>query len=189
MTSSLHGDQKKTMDTTSSVFSAFRAEGYPVLYSDLTSIRLDVVTFRLVASFLSILLALLLIVPGFRGRRITFLVRWMPTLLIAFLLLGKRILQWSFLLKSENLFVCIRPACNFLPYWETGQLDITSQYRAGSGLKMNGTLAVYIGLRGLNVTLVGLPGPVQSNGDLIDYNEHFSWAWLQGKPGFGYDGN
>lgn len=84
------------MDTTSSVFSAFRAEGYPVLYSDLTSIRLDVVTFRLVAAFLSILLALLLIVPGFRGRRITFLVRWMPTLLIAFLLLGKRIFMVFF---------------------------------------------------------------------------------------------
>lgn len=67
-------------------------------------------------------------------------------------------------------------------------MDITSVYKAGSGEKLNGSLSVYIGLRGFNVTLVGLPNPQQSNGDLIDYNEHFGWAWQQGKPGFGYDG-
>lgn len=77
------------VDTVSWFFSAFRSEGYPVLYRDLTSIKLDIVTFRLSATFISLLVAFLLIVPGFRGRRIFVLVRWLPTILIAFLLLGK----------------------------------------------------------------------------------------------------
>ena len=73
-----------------------------------------------------------------------------------------------------------------MPFWESGQLKIRSLYSAGSNQQINASIGVYIGLRGLNVTLIGLP-PVQ-NGDLIDYNEHFSWTWLQGRPGFGYDG-
>ena len=74
-----------------------------------------------------------------------------------------------------------------MPFWECGSLDVRTVYRAGSGKHINATIGVYVGLRGMNVTLKGLP-PHQ-NGDLIDYNEHFSWTWLQGKPGFGYDGD
>lgn len=73
-----------------------------------------------------------------------------------------------------------------MPFWESGMLHIRTPYRSGSGVQLNATIGVNIGLRGMNVTLKGVP--LHQNGDLIDYNEQFDWTWLQGKPGYGYDG-
>lgn len=73
-----------------------------------------------------------------------------------------------------------------MPFWERGSLNIKTPYHSGSASYINASIGLNIGLRGMNVTLKGLP-PIQ-NSHQIDYNEHFSWTWLQGKPGFGYDG-
>ncbi|KAG1674998.1 Dual oxidase maturation factor 1 [Nymphon striatum] len=74
---------------------------------------------------------------------------------------------------------------NFGMGWESSEIATIVQYKAGRNSHINATIGIWFGLRGVNVTLKGQP--MYQMGEQIDYNEHFSWAWRQGKPGFGPD--
>lgn len=67
--------------------------------------------------------------------------------------------------------------------WERDTIDTTVRYKYGNGKQINATIGLHIGLRGINITLIGLPE--QQIGETIRYNEHFSWEWSQGREGFG----
>ena len=73
-----------------------------------------------------------------------------------------------------------------MPYWERGQIRSQMPYRFGRNLNIDATVGINIGLRGINITLIG--NPINQHNDTIDFNEYFDWTWSQGKPGFGYDG-
>lgn len=73
-----------------------------------------------------------------------------------------------------------------MPYWEQANLDVLTSYRMANNARINASIKLNIGLRGFNVTFRGLP--VRQHNDVVDYNEQFEWTWMQGKPGFGYDG-
>ncbi|KAG1650826.1 Dual oxidase maturation factor 1 [Nymphon striatum] len=78
-----------------------------------------------------------------------------------------------------------RVVSNFGMGWESSEIATIVQYKAGRNSHINATIGIWFGLRGVNVTLKGQP--MYQMGEQIDYNEHFSWAWRQGKPGFGPD--
>ncbi|KAH7643732.1 duoxa-like protein [Dermatophagoides farinae] len=147
------------------IFSIFRQEHYPTFYkyNGLPKIWIDINLFRLVALFTAALLAFLIIIPGFRGKKFSVVLRWSTSLVILFLILY----------------------CNLMPYWERGQIRSQMPYRFGRNLKIDATIGLDIGLSGINITLIG--NPINQHNDTIDFNEYFDWTWSQGKPGFGYD--
>jgi len=77
--------------------------------------------------------------------------------------------------------------------WVEGQITTRVQYISNSNLFVTATLGLHVGLRGINVTMLGVP-EIQAN-HTINYNERFWWggedvtlpqlSWLQGKDGFG----
>jgi hypothetical protein len=77
--------------------------------------------------------------------------------------------------------------------WVEGQITTRTQYISNSNLFVNANLGLHVGLRGINVTMLGVP-EIQAN-HTINYNERFWWggedvmlpqlSWLQGKDGFG----
>ncbi|XP_017781114.1 PREDICTED: dual oxidase maturation factor 1-like [Nicrophorus vespilloides] len=75
---------------------------------------------------------------------------------------------------------------NFGQEWEVGHVKSVMPYKAGSGVQINGSVGIKIGLRSVNVTLVS---DVDRNSSLkhevINYNERFHWTWDQGRFGFG----
>lgn len=82
---------------------------------------------------------------------------------------------------------------NFGQDWEVAYIDkTTTAYRAGIPYEINASIGVHIGLRSVNVTLLGIPR-IQTfeNGlinETIDYNERFHWdnhGFVQGTAGFG----
>ncbi|CAG2177345.1 unnamed protein product [Oppiella nova] len=60
--------------------------------------------------------------------------------------------------------------------WETDSVDALVQYKAGTGAHVNVSIGLDIGLRGI---------PEKQLGETINYNEHYSWEWSQGRVGFG----
>ena len=76
--------------------------------------------------------------------------------------------------------------CNFESKWETDSVDALVQYKAGTGAHVNVSIGLDIGLRGINITLLGIPE--KQLGETINYNEHYSWEWSQGRVGFGPQG-
>nr|XP_027199462.1 LOW QUALITY PROTEIN: dual oxidase maturation factor 1-like [Dermatophagoides pteronyssinus] len=147
------------------LFSIFRQEHYPTFYkyNGLPKFWIDINLFRLVSLFIAILLAFLIILPGFRAKKFSVALRWSTSLIILFLMLF----------------------CNLMPYWERGQIRSQMPYRFGRNLNIDATVGINIGLRGINITLIG--NPINQHNDTIDFNEYFDWTWSQGKPGFGYD--
>ncbi|CAG7662989.1 unnamed protein product, partial [Allacma fusca] len=59
------------------------------------------------------------------------------------------------------------------------KVEIISQYKPGSSEELHAHLGLHVALRGINITLKDVTGRN------IDYNEHFSWEWGQGRFGFG----
>ncbi|GFS47752.1 dual oxidase maturation factor 1 [Trichonephila inaurata madagascariensis] len=64
-------------------------------------------------------------------------------------------------------------------------IDATTPYKSFISEQVRAEIGLKVGLRGINVTLLGLPQN-QLN-ETINYNERFSWQWVQGKPGFEED--
>ncbi|GFU18395.1 dual oxidase maturation factor 1 [Trichonephila clavipes] len=75
--------------------------------------------------------------------------------------------------------------CNFAYGWEYGSVKATTPYKSFISEQVRAEIGLKVGLRGINVTLLGLPQN-QLN-ETINYNERFSWQWVQGKPGFEED--
>jgi len=94
----------------------------------------------------------------------------------------RQFLQYSSVFFS--LFIgAVILECNYGGEWQVSVITTRAQYTAYNGKIVNGTLGLHIGLRGVNVTLVGIP--IQQQNETINYNEHFNWEWMQGRHSFG----
>ncbi|NXT28754.1 DOXA1 factor, partial [Syrrhaptes paradoxus] len=108
----------------------------------------------IVSVFLSLLVTSIIILPGIRGR-------------------GR--LFW-FLRVVLGLFVgAVVITIQFSRDWETGWVTANTSYKSFSHAMVNADIGVHIGLRGMNVTLVG--NPVNQVNETINYNEHFAWSF------------
>ncbi|KPM09262.1 DUOXA-like protein [Sarcoptes scabiei] len=128
-----------------------RNECYPTFYDRIDSnLWIDLTLFRLLAIFFAAFISLMIILPGFRSN------------------------------KKIYVFIRWTTICNFMPYWEHGAIRTRMPYKFGRPKQINATLAIKIGLRGFNVTLVG--DPIRQDSNEINHNEYFDWTWSQGKP-------
>jgi dual oxidase maturation factor 1 len=96
--------------------------------------------------------------------------------------------EWkSFVGYAEVLFILSVGASilfsQFGTEWERGVIKTHTPYtNAGLGKQVYAEIGLFLTLRGMNVTLKGLPE--RQLNETINYNERFSWEWEQGR--FGY---
>lgn len=155
-------------------FDQFRQGNFPTLYPSIkTSQSSDILLAGFIFGAVILAFSLLLIVPGVRRwhRRLTTVVR---IILAVFFL----------------LFIML---CNFGQDWEVGYLTgVHTQYKALLSKEITASVGVHIGLRAVNITLLGEPRvqhfEMERQNETIDYNERFSWdnaGWLVGRAFFG----
>jgi dual oxidase maturation factor 1 len=89
-------------------------------------------------------------------------------------------------LYINKILIFSKIVCNFEYAWESDVIKVNTQYKTGINKHINATIGLHIGLRGINITLKGTPE--KYFGETIDYNEHFSWEWNQGREGYGTQG-
>nr|XP_053639735.1 dual oxidase maturation factor 1-like isoform X2 [Cherax quadricarinatus] len=149
-------------------FDAFRWRPFPTLYTELkTPVIEDILYVGWLVAFLIVFIPFLFfIIPTISGSKQKF---------------------WVFLRVTLSLTLgLIIMVCNFGQEWEVGQLDTHTPYRAGTGQEINARVGIKLGLRSVNITLKALEEPHGDlHGEVINYNERFSWEWAQGRAGFG----
>ncbi|KAK7493337.1 hypothetical protein BaRGS_00015463, partial [Batillaria attramentaria] len=147
----------------SGVYSAFRENGAPTFYEAMhTPWEADVLVSGLIFAFVILATSFFLVLPGIRGKERLF----------------------TFIRITVSLFIgAVILTANFSMTWEVAEVATKTKYKAGTGAEIEAEVGVQIGLRGINVTLKGEP-EYQLN-ETINYNEHFSWEWRQGRLGFG----
>jgi hypothetical protein len=142
----------------------------PTLYGEnKTPVTEDVIEIAILVSFGIIAFSFMLIIPGIRGwERLYAILRVFVTLFIGAVIL----------------------VSNFGYGWYTDTKTVQTQYKAFTTEEIIADVGLHIGLRGVNITLLGRR-PLDPNGQLasetINYNEQFWWAepWFQGRIGFG----
>ncbi|CAM1311083.1 Uncharacterised protein PB.5606, partial [Pycnogonum litorale] len=144
-------------------FEAFRTERYPTRYDDIkTAATVDVTEIIIITIFIFIVIGFVAVMPGIRGsERLVVFVRFIFSIFVTAVII----------------------ITNFGYGWESGVVETAVQYKSGTDKLINSTIGVWFGLRGVNITLKG--NPVQQLGEVINYNERFSWEWTQGREGFG----
>lgn len=145
------------------LFDAFRVNGGPTIYPPLkTAWQADILESGLIFAFCILAFSFYIILPGVRGKEKFFM----------------------FIRITLSLFVgAVILLTNFSYSWETAQINTLTKYKAGIAKDITADIGVHIGLRGINITLKGVPE--QQINETINYNEHFSWEWRQGRLGFG----
>ncbi|ODN03668.1 Dual oxidase maturation factor 1 [Orchesella cincta] len=154
-------------------------EGYPTRYPDKYSpAHTDVLTAGFITVFSILAIASFAIIPAYGSfkRKLFLFVR-----IVCSIAIGGVILVGNY---GHN--------------WEKGEVSMSAPYKPGLPDEVQGKLALHIELRGINITLKG--GPAKHDAkhkesshidvsplakETIDYNEHFSWEWAQGRFGFG----
>ncbi|ESO84747.1 hypothetical protein LOTGIDRAFT_131685 [Lottia gigantea] len=144
------------------LYTAFRTNGAPTFYEpNKTPFKADLVESGLIFCIVILLVSFLAILPGIRGKEKLFtFIRLMVSLYIGSVIL----------------------LTNFAQTWEVASVHTETKYKAGTGKEITADITVDIGLRGINITLKGVPE--QQLNETINYNEHFSWRWRQGRLGF-----
>nr|XP_022340086.1 dual oxidase maturation factor 1-like isoform X1 [Crassostrea virginica] len=148
------------------LFDAFRSNGAPTYYeSNKTPFMADILESGLIYAFVILAFSFFIILPGIRGKeRIFVLIRVTVTLFIGGVIM----------------------LTNFGYEWEVAEAkNVRTKYKAGSAGEITADIAVYMGLRGINVTLKAADGGRPYFNETINYNEHFDWRWEQGRLGFG----
>lgn len=147
----------------SGLYQAFRVNGAPTFYPPLkTPVEADLVVAGLIFCFAILAASFFVVLPGIRGRERIF----------------------SFVRITVSLFIgAVILVSNFAMSWEVATTTTTTKYKAGTGEEIKAKIGVHMGLRGINVTLEGEPH--EQLNETINYNEHFSWEWRQGRFGFG----
>lgn len=148
----------------SSLFQGFREDGGPSDYGDNKwPVTADVRIYGIIYGFVILTFSLYIAIIGVRGiDRLYVFVRITVGLFIGAVIL----------------------VCNFGYGWECGSVEGSLQYKALMKENVKAEIGIKVGLRGVNITLLGIPKK-QLNNETINYNERFSWEWEQGKPGFG----
>ncbi|KAM6426627.1 dual oxidase maturation factor 2 [Liasis olivaceus] len=112
----------------------------------------DVDLIIVIIVFLVIAFSFLLILPGIRGRaRLYWLVRVISSLFIGGVIV----------------------AVHFTSDWQSGRVTANVTYKSFSAAMVHADIGLYVGLTGVNITLVGKP--VDQLNETINYNEQFSW--------------
>ncbi|KAK7111588.1 dual oxidase maturation factor 1-like [Littorina saxatilis] len=147
----------------SGLYQAFRSNGAPTFYEAMhTAVEADIVEAGLIFCFVILTFSFFVVLPGIRGNERIF----------------------AFIRITLSLWVgAVILVSNFAMTWESGKVVTETKYKAGTGKEVHAEVGVQIGLRGINVTLKG--EPEQQLNETINYNEHFSWEWRQGRLGFG----
>lgn len=149
----------------SSLYGALRSKPFPTAYDELrTPVTADVLEAGLILAFCTIAFCFFLVLPGTRGKeRVNLLIRVVFSLFV-------------------GTFILL---CNFGQEWEYSKIKATTSYRAFSHQELKADIEVKIGLRSVNITLRNETIYTVNEGDQVDYNERFEWAWDQGRQGFG----
>ncbi|XP_043536203.1 dual oxidase maturation factor 1-like [Chiloscyllium plagiosum] len=132
---------------------------FPFYPTSRTPVVLNTIQIVVIIIFLVFLAAFLVILIGIRG-------------------IEK--LHW-FIRVTLSLFIgAIIVAVNFTNDWERGYVTVNTTYKSFSKENVKAEVGIHIGLKGVNVTLKGLP-ETQLN-EIINYNEEFLWQF-----GLNYD--
>ncbi|KAL4239492.1 regulation of thyroid hormone proteinration [Mactra antiquata] len=144
-------------------YQAFRENGVPTYYdANPTPWLADILESGLIFAFVILAASFYAVLPGIRGKERLF----------------------TFIRVSLSLYVgAVIILTNWTYTWETASVHTRTKYRAGTGKEITADIGVNIGLRGINITLKG--APEKQLNETINYNEHFSWEWEQGRLGFG----
>ncbi|XP_054713754.1 dual oxidase maturation factor 1-like [Uloborus diversus] len=150
----------------SGTFQALREHGRPTYYAENRwPVTADTVVYGILYGFLAIAFSFYVIIIGIRGKEQLYV----------------------FIRVTISLFIgAVILICNFGYGWEYGSVKAVVQYKSFINENAHAHIGLKVGLRGINVTLKGLP--VNQLNETINYNERFSWEWAQGRPGFGKDG-
>ncbi|XP_068239413.1 dual oxidase maturation factor 1-like isoform X1 [Palaemon carinicauda] len=147
------------------LFRLGRVWPFPSIYPDWrTPVTQDVLLMGWVAAFFALLLPFYLVIPASNDK------------------LSRAIRVTLFLLLGLSIMLC-----NFGQDWEVGFIRTRTQYKAGTADHIEADIGVKLGLRSVNITLKGKPQNESTTlaGETINYNERFTWAWAQGRSGFG----
>lgn len=147
----------------SGLYTAFRENGAPTFYEAVhTPVESDLVVSGLIFVFVILATSFFFVLPGIRGKERVF----------------------SFIRITLSLFIgAVILTSNFAMTWEVAKIRTATKYKAGTGAEIEAEVGVNMGLRGINITLKG--EPERQLNETINYNEHFSWEWRQGRMGFG----
>ncbi|KAL3875859.1 hypothetical protein ACJMK2_033770 [Sinanodonta woodiana] len=151
------------MSSSPALYSAFRTNGGPTVYPGIrTTWQADIIESGLIYAFCIVAVSFIIIIPGIRGKQSIFtIIRVLTTLYIGGVIL----------------------LTNFGYTWDRADISTHTKYKAGIGNGIQADIGVFIGLKGINITLKGKPEH-QLN-ETINYNEHFSWVGGQGRFGYG----
>ncbi|KAG8183360.1 hypothetical protein JTE90_008263 [Oedothorax gibbosus] len=146
-------------------FQAFRHHGEPTYYGvNRWPVTADKVVYGIIYAFLAIAFSFYIAIIGIRGNERCYV----------------------FMRVTISLFIgAVILVCNFGYGWEYGSVRAETQYKSFVDGHVKAEIGLKVGLRGINVTLRGIPE--RQLNETINYNERFSWQWMQGKPGFGDD--
>nr|XP_022340089.1 dual oxidase maturation factor 1-like isoform X1 [Crassostrea virginica]XP_022340090.1 dual oxidase maturation factor 1-like isoform X1 [Crassostrea virginica] len=150
----------------SGAFTAFRSNGAPTYYgSNKTPFMADILESGLIYAFVIVTFSFYVMLPGIRGN--------------------ERI--YTFIRVTVTLFIgSVIMLCNYGYSWETAKsTNVRTKYKAGSAGEITADIEVYMGLRGINVTLKADGKNRGPFNETINYNENFDWRWEQGRLGFG----
>lgn len=151
----------------------FRVTPYPTVYGDFrTSWMFDMEIIGILAGWLAVTFSLFLILPTLRCRKHDCAMYWF---MIFYLWIGGLLML-----------------ATYGHGWQESYVSTRVPYISNSNLYVDVTVGVQVGLRGVNVTMVGNP-LIQAN-HTINYNERFWWGgedvllplvtWGQGKEGY-----
>ncbi|XP_020865054.1 dual oxidase maturation factor 1 isoform X1 [Phascolarctos cinereus] len=117
---------------------------------------MDTTSAVIITVFLTVLVTFIGILPGIRGKtRLFWLLRVVTSLFIGAAAL----------------------AVNFSGEWSVARVNTNTTYKAFSPVRISADVGLQIGLRGINITLTGIP--VQQLNETINYNEQFRWHFGQ----------
>ena len=146
------------------LFDAFRTNGAPTYYGpNQTPWEADILEAGFIFAFVILAISFFVVLPGIRGKERLFV----------------------FIRVTVTLYIgAVIMLANLSQDWEVAELkNVPTKYKAGEKKDIEAEVGVFIGLRGINITLKGEP-EIQLN-ETINYNEHFDWRWEQGRFGFG----
>ncbi|XP_042331601.1 dual oxidase maturation factor 2 [Sceloporus undulatus] len=123
----------------------------------------DINTIIVIVVFLVIAFSFLLILPGIRGRARLY---WLFRVIISLFIGG------------------VIVAVHFTSDWERGKVKANTTYKSFSPALVDVDIGLHIGLKGVNITLVG--NPVDQLNETINYNEYFPW-WFGANYDYEYN--
>jgi len=154
------------------IYSLYRVNGGPTQHPEIPRpVTVDVLETGFILASCILFVCFALTIPGYKGKsRLYFTLRVVLSLFI-----GSAILIG--VLGQE---------------WETSEIETVTPYKAFTNQEIHAKVGIKIGLGSVNITLKGTPEKQNLSSssnhvveETINYNERFTWAWRQGRFGYG----